>query len=642
VKTEPIVAAEIDFASDPAAPRAPAFGDLYHPREGAFAQAREVFLAGNRLPARWQGRTRFTVLETGFGLGHNFLATWAAWRDDPARCERLHFVSLEKHPPTREDLQRALAGAPWPGLARQLEGAWPALTPNLHRLDFESGRVRLLLGLGDATALARELVAEVDAFYLDGFAPARNAPMWSPALFAALARLAARDATAATWSAARAVRDGLAAAGFEVQAAAGPGRKRDITLARFAPRFVPPRPPGRALPHVAPGHALVIGAGLAGAATARALARLGVPCTVLDRHAQPATQASGNPAGLFHGTVGRDDGPHMRWHRACSFFAARWVREARAAGVAGAADGLLRLNDSQGIDDMYALLRAQGLPAGYVTALDAAQASAASGVTLRRPAWHFAEGGWADPAGLVRQALDSPGITWRGRNDVRALRRAGDDWQALDGDGRVLAQAPVVVLANGDEAPRLAGLPSGWVRRNRGQLSWLDAADVAVATLRLPIAGGRYLLPLPDGRLLFGATQHGGDEDARLRDADHRANLEGAQALLGGAPLARDGAQPHGRVGWRVGTVDRMPLLGAAPDLSAALPARRDATRLVARQPGLFLHGALGSRGLTTAALGGELLAAQITGAAWPLEADLVDALDPARFALRQGNDAQS
>ena len=292
MKTEPIVPAEVDFASDPAAPRAPAFGDVYHPREGALAQAREVFLAGNGLPPRWQGRTRFVILETGFGLGHNFLAAWAAWRDDPARCGQLHFVSLEKHPLTHDDLQRALARAPWPELARQLTDAWPPLTPNLHRLDFESGRVRLQLAFGEATVLARELVADVDAFFLDGFAPARNADMWSPPLFAALARLAARDATAATWSAARAVRDGLAAAGFEVRAAPGPGFKRDITLARYAPRFVPVRPPGRALPAAPPAHALVVGAGLAGAATARALARLGVPCTVLDRHDQPASQTT--------------------------------------------------------------------------------------------------------------------------------------------------------------------------------------------------------------------------------------------------------------------------------------------------------------------------------------------------------------
>jgi tRNA 5-methylaminomethyl-2-thiouridine biosynthesis bifunctional protein len=635
VKTEPIVAAEIDFESDPAAPRSPAFGDLYHPREGAFVQARDIFLAGNGLPARWRQRARFTILETGFGLGHNFLDTWAAWRDDPARCERLHFVSLEKHPPTRQDLQRALAAAPWPDLARQLLGAWPALTPNLHRLDFEAGRVRLLLGLGDAATLARQLVADVDAFYLDGFAPARNAEMWSPNLFTGLARLAAPNATVATWSAARPVRDGLAAAGFEVQAVAGPGSKRDITLARFTPRFLPPRPPGRGLPDAIPSHAVIVGSGLAGAATARALARQGMPCTVFDRHDRPATQASGNPAGLFHGAVGRDDGPHMRWHRAASFAAAQWVREAIAVGVDGSAAGLLRLNASQDAGAMQALLHAQRLPPEYVTALDAMAASACAGLPLRAPAWHFTEGGWADPAGLVQHALATPGITWRGDAVVHALRRSGATWQLLDADARVLAEAPLVVLANADDALRLAGLPLDWMRRQRGQLSWLAAGDLAIAPPRLPIASGRYLLPLPDGRLLFGATQHDADDEPRLREADHRANLGDAQALLDGTALARDGAVLHGRVGWRVGTRDRMPLLGAVPDLAAALPARRDAPRLVARQPGLYLHSALGSRGITTAALGGELIAAQATGTPWPLEADLVDAVDPARFALR-------
>jgi tRNA 5-methylaminomethyl-2-thiouridine biosynthesis bifunctional protein len=642
LRTEPIVPAEIDFASDAAAPRAPAFGDLYHPREGPFSQAHEVFLAGNGLPARWRGRSRFVILETGFGLGHNFLAAWAAWRDDPARCDRLHFVSLEKHPPRHGDLQRALAAAPWPGLAQQLLAAWPASTPNLHLADFESGRLRLLLGFGDAATLARELVARVDAFFLDGFAPACNAPMWSPELFAALARVAAPGATVATWSAARVVRDGLAGAGFEVKAARGPGRKRDITLARYAPRFVPAPPPGRAFPEAPPDHVIVVGAGLAGAMTALAIARQGVPCTVLDRGEEPAAQASGNPAGLFHGTVGRDDGPHMRWHRAASFVAARRVREARTAGIAAAADGLLRLNAGFPVAAMRALLHAQRLPPDYVTALDADEASSQAGVRLMAPAWRFTEGGWADPAAWVRWALAAEQVAWRGGATVDALRRRGDRWQALDAHGGVLAEASAIVLANAEDALRLAALPPSWVRRNRGQLSWLQAGELATTPPRLPIASGRYLLSLPDGRLLFGATQHGADDEPQLRDADHRANLAGAEALLGGARLAADAARLHGRVGWRVGTVDRLPLIGAAPDPALALPARREAPRWVARQPGLFLHCALGSRGLTTAALGGELLAAQVCGAPWPLEADLVDSLDPARFALPRAGNAQS
>ncbi len=627
MKTEPIVAATIDFSQG--VPRSAEYDDVYHPREGALEQAQAVFLAGNGLPGRWRGRARFTILETGFGLGNNFLATWAAWRSDPLRCDRLHFVSLEKHPPTRDDLARALAASPLPSLTQQLIAAWPPLTPNLHNLCFEGGRLQLLLCLGDATTLGRQLVARVDAFYLDGFAPARNHAMWSPALFKSLAKLAAPDATAATWSAARMVRDGLAAAGFDVQRASGAGSKREITLARYAPRFVPIAPPGRALPSPAPSHAIVIGGGMAGAATARALAQQGVPCTVLDAQTQPATQASGNPAGLFHGTVGADDALHTRWHRAASFAASQWVR----ASGNGACNGMLRLNTTQDLAAMRALLAAQRLPSSYVQALDAAQASRSAGVPLTQPAWLFAAGGWADPVALVRDALATPGVTWQGGVRVQSVEHGTEGWCVRDADARLIARAPALVLANADDALRLAGLPPTWAQRVRGQVSWVDASQRARLP-HMPIASGAYVLPLPGGGLLIGSTSHPNDDDERLRDADHASNLERARQLLGSA-VARDGAALHGRVGWRVVTHDRLPLVGIAPDLQAPQPARRDAPRLLPRVPALYIHSALGSRGLTTAALGGQLLAAQICGAPWPLEADLVDAIDPARMVLR-------
>ncbi len=636
MKTEPITAAVIDFAQG--VPRSAAFDDIYHPRSlgtahscgGALEQARAVFLAGNGLPERWRGRARFTILETGFGVGNNFLATWAAWRDDPQRSQWLHFVSLEKHPPTRDDLSHALAHSPFALLARQLIAAWPPLTPNLHRLTFESGRVQLLLGLGDAPTLARELVARVDAFYLDGFTPARNEAMWSPPLFRSLARLAAADATAATWSAARVVRDGLSCAGFEVRAAPGPAAKREITLARYAPRFTPVAPPGRVLPAAAPSHAIVIGAGLAGAATARALALQGVPCTVLDTSARPASAASGNPAGLFHGTVGADDTVHTRWHRAASFAAADWVH----ASQAGASDGLLRLNGTHDLAAMQALLAAQQLPAAYVQALSAAQASARAGLPLTQPAWLFTAGGCADPRVLVQHALTTPGVTWQGHAHVHSIEHSADGWLVRDSDARVIAQAPVVVLANAAEALRLATLPFGWAERVRGQVTWLSAADSALKP-RLPIASGGYVLTLPDGGgLLIGATSQPGDDDAQLREADHSRNFERAKQLLD-VDVARAGALLHGRVGWRVVTRDRLPMVGMAADVAAPLPGRRDAPRLLTRQHGLFIHTALGSRGITSAALGGELIAAQLCGAPWPLEADLADAIDPARFILR-------
>lgn len=628
MKTEPIAAAQIAFDAN-GVPHASAFGDVYRPREGTpFDQAREVFLAGNGMPACWRGRERFTILETGFGLGHNFLATWQAWRDDAQRCARLHYVAIDKHPPTRADLAQALETTPLAALGLQLVDAWPPLTPNVHALRFESGRVQLLLAFGAAETLARELVLQADAFYLDGFAPARNAAMWTPQLLKSLARLAAPQATAATWSAARVVRDGLAAAGFDVQAAAGPGRKRDITLARYAPRFAPAPPPGRGRPLRAPHEAIVVGAGLAGAGVARALAAQGLACTVLDAQARPAAGASGNRAALFHGTVGAGDTPHTRWYRAAAFAAAQWMRE---AGLPPG--GLLRLHAAHDVAAMRALLAAQALPPQVVQALDAPQASARAGVTLARPAWWFAQGGWADPAALVARTLDVPGVRFQARATVASIEPIDDGWRALDTHGRELAAAPILVLANADAALRLAGLPAPWLSRVRGQVSWFTPPP-ALAALRVPVASGSYALRLPDGTLLIGATQQPDDNDAQVRSSDHAANIERACELLG-CDLAIDPATMHGRVGWRAVTRDRLPLAGAAPDLAAPLPRRRDAPRLVPRREGLFLATGLGTRGLTSAALVGEVVAAQACGTPWPLEADLADAIDPARCVLK-------
>lgn len=637
MKTAPIVPARVEFGSDPQTPpHAPDFGDVYHPRQGAFEQARQVFLAGNGLPERWRGRARFAIAETGFGLGHNFIATRAAWRDDAARCDRLVFVSVEKHPPRRDDLLRAHAASPYPTLARELVERWPPLVAGLHTLEFEGGRVRLLLGFGEALDVLRHLVARIDAFFLDGFAPACNAAMWSPELLRSLAKLAAPGATAATWSAARAVREGLAAAGFEVNAAPGQGGKRDITLARHAPRFTATPPPGRVLPTRAPDHALVVGAGLAGAMTARALAREGIACTVLERHAEAAAEASGNPAGLWHGTVSADDGPHARWHRAASLHAAALIADAVAAGVAGSAQGLLRVDTQRSLQAMQEIATRQGLPGDLVRALAADEAGARAGVALAHPAWWFAHGGWVDPRALVRHALEqTPGVRWQAGAAVHALLRHGQAWRAIDASGRVLAEAPLVVLCNASDALRLAGLPLAWLQARRGQVSWCDEADARIAP-RLAIAGGGYLIERSDGGLLFGATDDADDPDPAVREADHQLNLARAAALAGTAPM-REGARLSGRVGWRAATLDRFPLVGMVPDLQAVRPARRDAARLFARRDGLFVHAGLGSRGITTAPLGAALIAAQASGAPWPLTADLVDAVDPARALRRQG-----
>ena len=214
--------------------------DIYHSAAGGHAQARYVFLAGNDLPVRWQGRARFSIMETGFGLGLNFLATWSAWLNDAQRCDSLHFTSLEKHPFRVEDL--AIAHQAWPELKELSEALrlrWPPLEPGVHRLELAEGRIVLDLVFGDALetlpGLELEMAYPVDAFYLDGFSPARNPELWSPRLFGLLARFAAEGTTLATWTVAGSVCRALRGAQFNLSKRPGFGTKRQMLIGRFAP-----------------------------------------------------------------------------------------------------------------------------------------------------------------------------------------------------------------------------------------------------------------------------------------------------------------------------------------------------------------------------------------------------------------------
>jgi tRNA 5-methylaminomethyl-2-thiouridine biosynthesis bifunctional protein len=639
VKTQPVTPAQIEFDADrQQPPRSPLYGDVYHPRIGAMAQARHVFLQGNGLPGRWAGRADFVVLELGFGLGNNFLATWEAWRCDPARCRRLHYVAVEVHPPAAADLARAHAGSQQPDLAAALVQAWPPLTANLQGLDFEEGAVRLSLALGDAQQWLPGLRLAADAIYLDGFAPARNPRLWEPRCLKALGRLAAPGATAATWSVATDVRSALVTAGFDVALAPGIGGKREITLARFSPRFAVQRPPD---PACVADRAVVIGAGLAGAAAAQALARRGLHVEVLEATAEPAQGASGNPAGIFHGSVNADEGTHARLFRAAAIAAQHAYGPVITCGaVAGSVAGLLRLAGSSDEGPHWqAVVQRAGLPPDYVQWLDRAAASALAGVPLPGPAWWYPGGGWLAPAAWVRHALATPGVQLRCAAPVLGLRREGTGWQVLGERGQKLAQAGIVVLAQAEASVGLAtdlGLPAWPLQRTRGQITHWSGPP---STLRHPVAGDGYALPLPGGGVLCGATRQINDEDPLLRQADHVHNLQRLQRLTGlQAPPGFEGL--GGRVGWRLHSPDRLPLAGALPAWPWSAGQRADQARLLPRRQGLFVLTGLGARGLTLAPLMADLVAAQATGTPWPVEQDLADAVDPARWLVRQARAA--
>lgn len=592
-----------------------------------------ALLAGSELPRRWQERERFVVLDTDFGAGHDFLATWQAWQTDPNRCAHLVFIAIQTQPLAPAESRTALGNSTSPALANALHHAWPPQTPDLHRLSFEAGAVELLLAVGDAATWLRELVAEVDAFWVDCDAPADLRRFCK-----SLGRLAAPGATLAARSIASIAdewRAPLFAAGFAVLPAQQDEDGRDLILARFAPAFAPRSAPTRGRARRAVDrHALIIGAGLAGCATAAALAEQGWRSTLLERQPQIAGEASGNPAGLFHGVVNAQDGLHARFNRAAAIQATRAVRAAIDRGVAGSTRGLLRLEASLDLVRMRAVLQRLALPAQYVRALDAIEASERAGIALSQPCWFYPGGGWVHPAGLAQAFLDRAGASSELLTgiDARRLDRCANGWRVLDAHGTTIAEAATVVLANAGDALRLLDAPDWPIDHIRGQISIARASQLAPP--HLPIAGSGYLLPDNCGAVLFGATAQRGDLDPSVRDTDHTLNLAQLARLLGHATDLQP-ADLEGRTAWRCSAVDRLPVIGAVPD-PAAQGARLDQPRFVPRLPGLYVFTALGSRGITWSALGAQVLASCVTGAPAPIGASLLDAIDPARFVSRR------
>ena len=284
---------------------------------------------------------------------------------------------------------------------------------------------------------------------------------------------------------------------------------------------------------------------------------------------------------------------------------------------------------------MAATARALGFPTDYLEYLQRGAASARVGRELRSGGWWYPGSGWMQPAGLVAAQLAAArargGLVLHVNAGVQALERVEHGWRALAPDGTAIASAPVVVLANAHDAARLVPLATA-LKSVRGQLSCLPAESLALP--RAVLAGAGHLVPLADGTAVAGATFDFEDDDPAPSAAGHAGNLERLERLLPGGAAGIDPATLSGTVGFRCVSADRLPLIGALPDAAAARAAGN--TRDLPRLPGLYGAFGYASRGLTWAALGGELIASAVEGEPAPLEGDLADAIDPARFLLRR------
>ncbi|WP_240903037.1 tRNA (5-methylaminomethyl-2-thiouridine)(34)-methyltransferase MnmD [Caulobacter sp. SLTY] len=548
---------------DDGLPGSTLYGDVYFSSEDGLAESRAVFLAGCGLPHAWERRRYFTVGELGFGTGLNIAALLTLWIQTRPPGGRLHIFSLEAHPMDREDAARALAH--WPEIAEAanaLLSAWPGRAKGFHRLSLPAFDAVLDLAVADAAEALAQWGGRADAWFLDGFAPAANPAMWTDKVLALIAARSAPGARAATFTVAGAVRRGLAAAGFAVSKQPGFGRKRERLEAVL---------PGEPSDPTHAGPVVILGAGIAGASVARALAALGVETRILDTDG-PAAGASGNPAALMSPRLEAGDTPPARLHAQAFRRARRLYGEVPGAVLS---TGARQLAETPRDPGRFARIAQNGLfEPGEMTA----EADALSMTTAQVIA----------PAQVI--------AAWAGAVEATAL-------DALRANARAL------VVCTGPAAAELTGAP---VRPVRGQCTLALGASLDQA-----VSFGGYAVPTPEG-VVFGATHQPGETDTALRPEDDEANLAAMRASLPGLADEIAGRPTRSRASIRAGAPDYLPVAGP-----------------VEGQPGVFVLTGLGGRGFCLAPLLGEHVAALIAGVPSPLPAPLAAAVDPARFARR-------
>ncbi|MGJ8679495.1 bifunctional tRNA (5-methylaminomethyl-2-thiouridine)(34)-methyltransferase MnmD/FAD-dependent 5-carboxymethylaminomethyl-2-thiouridine(34) oxidoreductase MnmC [Paraglaciecola sp.] len=656
--------ANIEF-NEQGAPVATEFADIYFSDAGAFEETHHVFLLNNAIPHRWETwqKNNFTIAETGFGTGLNFLITlkcFATFITQHPECQfHLHFISIEKFPISEKDLKQALSIYPeLQTLSDELLNQYPEPIAGCHRLNFLNNRVTLDLWLGDVHQVLPQIENTpqglVDAWYLDGFAPSKNPDMWTQDLFEHMANLAKHNCHFATFTAAGFVRRGLIQAGFEVQKRPGHGRKREMLAGHISKTANNPIRTPYFLRHsaqafqknssVSPSVA-IIGGGIAGANIAYALAKKGLSAQIYCKEASLAKGASGNPQGGFYPQLNAEASVSSQIHVNAFTFAARLYKKLLADGFDFSHDwcGTLLVAFNEKVTARYQKMVAnQTWPDSLIHWVNSTQASKIANIELPYPGLFVPSAGWINPPELTQALTTAAKAKVHTEHKLDCIEKQGQQWQ-LNWQDKSTSYADIVIFATGSDSvdmPHLQDLP---FRLVRGQVEAIPTNET-LSKLSSVLCHKGYLTPAWQGQHALGSTYIKEDRNCVYRPSEQALNLAMHQKSLEKCNwIHQIEAKELGRAATRASTPDHLPMVGAVPnvdeqkqqykELYKALPKHRYPQPI--DHSNLYVLSGLGSRGLSTAPLCAEILASQITNQALPLNNTLLDALNPNRFLVR-------
>lgn len=691
------------------------FGDVYFSsiervsggiNEG-IKESQHVFLEKNNLQQRWlqldnTNACGFTIIETGFGTGLNFLCAAQLWKQTRAEnsTQWLEFVSTEKHPLTQADLKKCLQQFPeFSDLAELLIKYYPPLTPGFHLIKLPSLKIKLLLLLGDIEDTLPQLIAKADAWFLDGFSPAKNQSMWSEDLFKQIGRLSKHGTSFSTFTSAGVVKKGMRSAGFEVIKSDGFGQKRDMLCGNLnttvessqaqqteekknTEQLSPADKPWFITPNNSATKnktATIIGGGLAGTTTAYSLAQRGWQVTIIERQAELAAEASGNPAGVLYTKINSERNPQTEFYTSSYLYALNFIQQIPRYAQPSQQliwdnCGVLQLpkQTNKNKSNSENIFTSGLWPESVVQAVSQAQVEKLCGFSLKKNAYHnamfFPQGGWVCPPLLChtlvklsdrikvisRQEVDS--IEYQGMktdkvaSDSKTDGKSGDKqnvWLVKDSKNQTICSSEIVILANslgGNQFNQTDYLPLHSVR---GQVSSIPDSEKSIA-LKTVLCHEGYALPSINNRHCIGATFQPRDKQPGVRMEDNLSNLE---KLHNAAPdfyqsLSVDKLDEkniQGRTAFRCQSPDYLPIVGPVPDKDffmeryKGLNHNKTKTTYPRGQyyPGLYVNLAHGSRGLTSTPLAAEVIAAYVNNETQAPPKHILDALNPARFLIR-------
>lgn len=627
-----------------------------------------------------------------------------AFREHAPPAARLNYFSCEQYPLARADLIQALSPHQ-PGLSQEIEGLteiYPPHLPGIHALPFPPDpRIQLILLYGDATAMFASLGAPsgdsasrerngqtvgIDAWYLDGFAPARNPEMWRGELFLELARLSAAGATFATYTSAGAVRRAMSAAGFAVEKIPGFAQKREMLRGQF-----PANNDSDSKTISTPRTAVVIGGGLAGTATARSLVRRGYRVTLIEREDRIAPGASGNAMGVAVPAPTALPTPLSRLTRVGFHYLLATVaglqRKFGPNIVPTIGQGVLLLAHTPEIEERFeafarnfsgstagkdpetetdakdpttneSTLKPKGPsePDEFARPVPIGAAAAVCGTNVTCPGLYFPAARCFSPPGLceafLREAYDEGANESALRivfeTEAIHLEQSATGWRILNQEQHILAEATVVVLGNGHDATKFSQTAWMPLKMLRGQTFALpERPDFPKLTAAICYDG--YITPAAmttdtgsTAQFQIGATFEKWNQNPEILPEQNRRLYERLGAMVPEFSAAREPTPESlpARVAFRTVSRDHFPVIGPVPDPDrwAEADAAAGAAGLpdfTSNLPGLYVIAALGSRGLIFAGIGAEIVAGQIAGETIPIETDLVRSLAPDRYLRR-------